>query len=334
MKRGFYLLVILFCCLYLNEGYKRFVTSDSTVRMEKLSAIAESVRAIKLQNKDIDNFSSIDKLLQIDKNLFILSNGKIYQFNDNGIFINSLKDEYYVDFLINDTNRQIIAIERTNKASYYDFNGNLLGRIDIPINNEWMRIGRMKFHNDSIWMVANCIVKEKDNKNGKLEQRLYRMDTSFQIMESRSLKLPQLGKSKLDYGISPEIEFSNEKAYAVYKSVNVEELMQDTLYLVTRKDFPNQWNMSEMLPFRLGKRFLINNYCNSANPKESFFFYYDIESGKSKGVVGGLKDDFFDSGSITDFRTLDSNRNLYYYSTKSTEKNKDSHTIYLVKLKA
>lgn len=329
MKRTFNLLLFLFFCFYLQEGYRIYLAPKDMDSAEKLSAIAQSVSTIKLENSKNLDLENISKLQKQKDRLFLLIEGVVYQFSTNGKYINCIELEndgrFIADFVVDSTNNQIIAVDNNKEALYYDFTGNQLGNIVIPIDASWLKAGKLSFYNDSLYTVASRVVDNGTER--KIEQWLYRLNISFQQIDCHKLSCRNFGRTQLDYALSPELAIANNRPYVCYQPEKAKYLHLDSLTIINS----NEPDFTNMLPLRVTSRFLMANNYTREGGSRNFFFYYDKEQNRSVAVKEGLEDDFNQTGRIADLKFMDiENKEMYY--CRRTEIN-DS-ILYIVKLKA
>ena len=353
MKRACICLLLILLVTYIKEGYE-LVTVDTIVKssiMASLSDVAEEVTAIPLETTDSCKLSHVRLIKRDGDNLFLVNKRQLYHFSNSGKFINQItyctldhpNNILVADYVIDPVHKQLIVMDEEQNAHYYNYQGNFLGKINLSDNRPWNSLIKLTYYDHHIWATAERTVERKEYNNQKfLEQWLYKFDTIFNEVESRKLNSVDLGRFSLNRELCPEVAVANEKIYVQSPSLQPEELLQDTLYLISRNKLNITNEYSDILPLRIGSRFLVSTYYNPNAANMNYTYCFDLKKNYSYNVKGGLEDNFYGTGQIAELQAMDVHSNYYCYCKMGEEVEKafpgrtenDNPVLFIVKLKA
>lgn len=352
MKRTCLLLLLLLSIAYLKEGYK-LVTDNKipeSFNNGVLSDIAQEVIAIPLETNNRCILSHAKQIKREGNHLFLLSKHQLFHFTCAGKFVNQItyqdtahKNHMAVcDYVVDPVNEQLIILDENQNVHYYGYDGRLIARIALPEHHPWQQLLKLSYYDKHIWATANQLTKQNESSEYYLEQWLYKFDTTFYPLEARKLTPADLGRSQICYLFNPEMVVANREVYVHAPSLEPEQLLQDTLYLLSRNAFHIHENNTSILPVRISNRFLISTYYNPVELQKSYTFCFDQKENKSYTVQEGFEDNFYHTGRISELQALDvSNTSYCYYKTGEEvkkafpeRKESDNPVVFIVKLKA
>lgn len=352
MKQIYILLLIGFVScvhrqdIHLDPGTEH-KQSDAIVS-GKLSDIASQIVAIPLETNTQCLLTSTDQIRRDGENLFILSNHQLYHFNRKGEFLNQLisKGKESIPFAIHDyvidpVRKQLIVLDKKQTIHYYTYNGDLLYRKKLAENIPWQKIIKLSYFDKHIWATTENLEASAQDISVKVyEKWLYKLDTSFTIISGVRLQNADLGRFYINGNFSPELYVTNNKVYVHSPSLQGNQLLRDSLYLISNNQLEPQYPI-RILPIRIHRRFLISSYQNSCTQKQNYLFCYDQTERKSFNIKEGFQDNFYQTGQVYDLQTLDVyNEELWYCkSSKDVQRSfperkvNDNPVVFIVKLK-
>lgn len=325
MKKTFYCFALFFIIVYAYNGYQLFGGIDLKVYNKgKLSAITESVYTIPLETVPGCHLYNIKKIRFAGSHLFISSQGGLFQFTDKGEFIRELSGTTpIVDFAI-DTNKQyIITIEEEQRISYYNFDGVLLSSAKQTKQPLWEKLHKMDYYNDSLWVTADILLEETDITGYPVvETRLCQYDTSFNLLESRSLSPANTGRKAKSFYLSPEPAVTEKgEVYAYSPSLNPDYLVEDTLFIARTEGLtPNKLiHSGNVYPVKRSSRFMLATYHNQQEEPCSYSFCYDKKENKAYYSKEGFEDDLLHTGVVNDLCALNMQNTSFCFIKKSSD---------------
>lgn len=353
MKHTFGVLILILFLTYAKEGY-RLITQDIRVKCaltRALSDVAEEVTAIPLETNANCMLGHATRIKREGNHLFLLSRYQLYHFDCSGHFINQItynrngdKNQIQAtDYVIDPIRKQLIVKDNYQNVQYYNYEGEFLGKTRIPIESAWGPMGKLAYYNQQIWVTTDRLIRHPEQNNLLcIEQWLYTFDTTFQKSEARKLNTAELGRLTIDHAYNLEIAVANNHVYVQAPSLQPERLMEDTLYLIGRNKLAITENYSSILPWRIGSRFLVSSFHNPSEAEKGYIFCFDRETERAYHVRGGLTDNFYNTGKVTDLQVLDIHSNSYCYYKSSQEvqktfpdrKNTDNPVLFIVRMKA
>jgi hypothetical protein len=327
MKKGcFFLLAILFLT-YIYQGYKVVDTyMNDKIKIKtsgKLSDIAEKVWSVPLETPDTGTVRNVKRVQKDGNNLFMLSDNRLLHFDIYGNFINRIaceindeNDAYIAEYVLNTDANQVIVIDSQRNIGKYDYNGKLISK--APIEHPWRKLTAFAFHNGSLWATAQTIVKDHNQPDTYLVKHdLYRLDTDMNEISRQTLHIADVGRYNIFTGSCvSELLVDEEGIYAYSAPFGTEHLLRDTLHIAERKKLPLLYaegyaGMACIYPVRKGKRHMMS-MCKDLTGN-NFTFCYDRVDTTAYILSKGFKDDFFETGYITDLQPMDMHNGSYCF---------------------
>ena len=353
MKRTFSILLFLLLVIYAKEGYKLAtqVNPVQSFNTGSLSDVAEEVIAIPLETNAHCILSHARLVKRDGDNLFLLCRQQLYHFSCSGKFINQItycnslyKNNILAsDYVIDPVHKQLIVTDGQQHVQYYNYDGDFLGKIDLPADYAGQSLGKLAYYDGHIWTTVNRAVLRKEYNNQLcMEQWLYKFDTAFHKVETRKLTVAELGRLTIDHALEPEVAVANRQVYVQAPSLQPDELLQDTLYLISRNKLDITDGYSSILPIRISSRFLVSTHYNPNDEEKCYTFCYDQQKSRAYNVQGGLVDNFYGTGKVRELQAMDVYSNSYCFYKSSEEVKKafpdrktgDNPVVFIVKLKA
>lgn len=333
----------------------------------KLSEIVTEIIAIPLDTTPDCRLGSIKQLRRDGADLFVLSGSKLYHFDKRGRYINTLTTRDGCDFPVRDyvvdpVRKQLIVLGTEQAVYYFSYTGRQLARKELLTDCSWQTLIKLSHYNNHIWVTAdNLLSDESGNTVAYYEKWLYKFDMDFNFLESVKLHTVNLGRPCLGGNFSPELSVVNDKLYAYSPSVQKDELLRDTLYLVSINKLEPTIRMHSkitmlenkkhvslgsqypvcMMPFRVGNRFLISSYHANSSKDKNYLFCYDRETFRSFMLDNGFEDNFYETGLVSDLQPVDVYNEELWYSKSGKDllksfperKENDNPVLFFVKLK-
>lgn len=343
MKKGCILLLMIVFAVYIRQGYLILSTENPINNFTEgsLSSIAEEVTAIPLETNNQCKLTHA-RLIKRDKNeLFLICNRELYHFNCAGKFINKITHNHRFlvsDYVIDPINKQIIILDNDEKIHYYNYAGELLTVKNISAKHPWNKLIKLAYYNNHIWATTENTTP-RDNKL-YLEKWLYKFDINFQEVEANRLTNVDLGRLNPDCNFSPEPAVANNQVYAHSPSMQPDELLHDTLYLINKNNMGIR-SHSSVLPLRISKRFLLSMYHNPLSENMNYIFCFDQKEKCAYNLKGGFEDNFYHTGKIPELQALDMHNSSFCYCKSGDEvkqafpdrKENDNPVLFIVKMK-
>lgn len=355
MKRTCLALLILFVLLCVQQGYDVF---SKETPLEKqfsgyLSDISEEVIAIPLKTGAGESIEKARNIRQEGKNFFLISQKTIYRFNRKGEFICRITDPEDIQvagYVVNPVRQELIVLGNTDDIYYYSYDGKLLDKKKLKCDLPDRKIFSASLYKDHIWSI-----EEKANptdttpETSCLEREVVKYDTSFRKIETRKLAFADLGRA--DYipsCFAPQLSVKKDtgELYAYEPSTQPDELVRDTLYLRAKQEEENPKRIDEnavcLFPLRFGRRMWIATYTNQACNKDNYTFCYDTLKNRYWQVEGGLKDNFYQTGTVSGLEAMDLFAETYCFCKSGKEIQKafpkearnGNSVLFIVKLKS
>ncbi|WP_195375204.1 MULTISPECIES: 6-bladed beta-propeller [Parabacteroides] len=348
MKKTCLLLLLLVSIIYIKEGYQLFCVDTpvkSTVK-GSLSDIAEEVIAIPLETNSDCRLKYATQIKRDREDLFLVSNRQLYRFNCSGKFENQVTSNTLfpvTDYVIDPLQKQLIVMDDKENVYYYDYEGVLLEQKSLAGINPLNTPTRMIYHDRHIWMTAQSLspCKEKPGKQ-YIDRWLYKFDTTLHLQDARKLTAADLGRFYLGACFSPELSVSNGNVYAHTPSVQPEEILADTLYLISRNKLDIHEGYSSILPLCIAGRYLVSTYGDASEDEQNYTFCYDRREDYAYNVAGGFDDNFYQTGKVPDLQALDVYNNSFCYCRSGEELKRafpdrteeDNPVLFIVRMKA
>lgn len=348
MKKTCLLLLLLVGIIYINEGY-RIISDDMPVKSTtkgSLSDIADEVIAIPLETKSDCRLKYATQIKRDRNELFLVSNGQLYHFDCSGKFVNRITSNQHfpvADYVINPLERQLIVMDNEENVYYYDYDGTLLERKSLAGINPLKAPTRLMYYDRHIWLTAQALSPSKEDAGTQcMDQWLYKFDTTLNLQDARKLTAADLGRFYLGACFSTELSVADGNVYAYSPSTQPNELLADTLYLISRNQLNIHNDYSSILPLCIAGRYLVSTYSNAADEEENYTFCYDRREEYAYNVTGSFEDNFYHTGRVPDLKALDVYNSSFCYCRSGEEvKNafpdrteEDNPVLFIVRMKA
>lgn len=348
MKKTCLLLLILIGVLYIREGYL-IVRNDMPVKSTdkgSLSDIAEEVIAIPLETKPDCRLKYASRIKREGNELFLVSNSQIYHFDCSGKFINQVtfnKHFAVTDYVVDPIEKQLIVMDNRENVYYYDYKGVLLERKSLAGINPLKSPTRMIYHDRHIWLTAQSVSSSKEEPGRQhVDQWLYKFDTTLNLQDARKLTAADVGRFYLGGCFMPELAVAKGNVYAYSPSAQPEELLGDTLYLISRNKLNIHKNYSSILPVCIAGRYLVSTYFDANEEKRNYTFCYDRSENYAYQVTGGFEDNFYQTGKVPDLKAMDAYNNSFCYCRSGKEvkdafpgrTEEENPVLFIVRMKA
>lgn len=353
MKRTFtYLLIIvLFVCG--KQGYD--LLSDfhqiQSLHTGSLSDIAEEVVAIPLQDTGGYSIKNARYIRLEGNHLFLVSNRTLFHFNRSGVFIRRItnpEDIQVANYVINPVNQQLIVLGNNDDIFYYSYEGNLLSRRKLDNHLPNQHLLSLFLHKDRILTSEESIYEDPSTRISCVEKQVVEYDTSFRKIKTHKIAPVNMERSGCPINcLSPlvSVEKDSGEIYVYSPSMQPENLVRDTLYLRQKRQRQALANFTNtgalpLLPIRLGNRIWISSYYNPEDNHKNYMFCYDTKNDQSWQVKEGLKDNFYQTGTVSDLEAMDPYSHSYSFCKsgeaikKAFPGQEESLILFIVKLKA
>lgn len=344
MKKTCICLLLLICAVYLKQGYEIMASGDpvNNFTSGSLSDIAEEVIAIPLETNNRCMLTHAKQIKRDKNELFLVCNRELYHFDCSGKFISQITQNHHflvADYVIDPVNKQLVVLDKDEKVHYYNYSGELLATKNPVARHPWNRLIKLAYHDQHIWATTENLTCRDDNKVC-LEKWLYKFDTDFREVEANKLTPANLGRLFIDGSFSPEPAVANNQVYVHAPSMQPDQLLQDTLFLINRNNLSYVNNQS-ILPLRISNRFLISTYYNANTADNNYIFCFDQREKHSYTMKGGFEDNFYQTGQVAELQSMDIYNTSYCYYKTGEEVKKafpdrkegDNPVLFIVKLK-
>ncbi|MDR3266223.1 MAG: 6-bladed beta-propeller [Tannerella sp.] len=337
MKRTVYLLVTIILITYGYQAYKavsEHLNDRIKIKMKGvLSDITDKVASIPLETPDSSEVTNVKRVLKDEDNIFLISNNRLLHYDISGKFKNHIardvaeNDEYIRSYTLNVEQRQVIVIDSQRNILTYSYNGNFISK--KTLSHQWQKISALEFYNGYLWAAAETYVKSNDSENSyKIVNKLFKIDYQMNIVSETVLKTVDVGrKQMLNFGYATEILSGEDGLYAYSSPYNMKYLLEDTLHILQQKKIPvlhigEIFGSGCIYNVRRGGRFFISN--------NGFTFCYDDRNHTAYQLNKGFKDNFFDTGFVSDLQPVDVYCNTYCYMNTA----ENATNLYIFTLKA
>jgi hypothetical protein len=321
MKKSCFLLLTLIALIYVQQGYKiadAYFNDEIKIKTSgKLSDIAKNVRPVPLEKPDSGAVRQVRQVRRDGDHLFLLSDNRLLQFDMHGRFIRQIagggKDENdacMTGYALNTEMKRIIAIDSLHHITQYDYDGNRIAgkRIEHP----WQKLTALAFHDGYLWVTAETLVEEPDQPDAacrKIRHDLYQLDADLNEISRQTLRIADTGRERIFTGSCvTELLTDENGVYAYAPPFDTEQLLSDTLYITEQKKFPLLYpkgyaGKACIYPVRKGTRHLIATCHHNAGSHVTFC--YDLLKFTAWLLPKGFRDDFYETGHVTDFQPMD-----------------------------
>ena len=353
MRRNSIIFLAIIFLTYSYQGYKvyhKYIHDEVKIKISGLlSDITDNVISIPLETPDSVAIQRIKRVQRDGNDIFLLGDRRLLHFNASGKFINepaadisNMEGAFIADYAIDTDRHQITVIDSLRNYSKYDYSGNLISR--AKITQPWNKLTAFTYHNGSLWAAAELLLKNTDDDSYTITHNLYQLDMNMNEISCMNLRHADVGHEKIFTNIHPdEILVDEEGVYAYSTPIDMENLLNDTLYILQNRIIPttnrNVYNSSAYIyPVRKSKRYMISTYYSTDGDCHTFCF--DNSDYTAYILQEGFKDDIFNTGNIADLQPLDNyNKSYCYTNTKadisagSTE-NETVTVLYIATLKS
>jgi hypothetical protein len=319
MKKSCFLLLTLIALTYVRQGYK---VADEYFRDEikiktsgKLSDIAARVQPVPLEKPDSGAVRQVRQVRRDDDHLFLLSDNRLLHFDMHGRFIRRIadgsNDAHITGYALNTQTKRIIAIDSRHHITQYDYDGNRIAgkQTEYP----WQKPTALAFHDGYLWVTAETLAEEPDQPHAicrRIRHDLYQLDADLNEISRQSLRIADTGRERIFTGSCvTELLTDEDGVYAYAPPFDAERLLSDTLYITEQKKFPllypegNTGKATCIYPVRKGMRYLTASCRHSAGSHVTFC--YDLLKFTAWLLPKGFRDDFYETGHVTDFQPVD-----------------------------
>lgn len=352
MKQTCLFLLILLALTCIWQGHELLTTNEypPSYTSGSLSDIAEEVIAIPLQTNDQQPIKTARYVRQEGSNLFLISNETLYRFSRNGDFICQITTPEHIrvaGYVINPVKKQLIVLGNTDDIFYYSYEGKLVERKKLTTDFSDRRMMSAVLYKEHIWTTEECTITDSTHPSVCIERQVVEYDSSFRKLNTHKLVQADLGREQCLSGcLVPGLSVSEDsgKLYASSPSLEADKLLRDSLFLKnkrTREGTADDENGIPLFPIRFGNRLWVSSYFNDTDPSLNYIFCYDCYTDKS-WHTNQLKDNFYQTGSVSRLEAMDLYNNAYYFCKSGKEvrdafpesAETDSTVLFIVKLKA
>lgn len=289
---------------------------DNSDVAERLSAIADRVTAVPLETNAECSIDRPEKVICSGRDIFVLCNNLIYRFNRNGAFQNSVSlqsDGRILDYTVHPQLQQLIVLDRFRHVHFYTFDGVERRQEDLSAPTGKLALKHIACYSNALWFTFERLSPENVFENG-----LLRFDLADRNVEYFDLPDVDLGRSSVHRHFAPEFAVSENTPYVYSPFAERDNILRDTLYLLAHEAFDSDSRAETpfcIYPVRIDRRYLIASYGENTARQSNFLFVFDRNS-RTSFEMNGFRDDFFDTGVVTDIRPLNTNgREYYFYKT-------------------
>jgi hypothetical protein len=339
MKHAVYILITV---IFVTSGYRacnlvsEHLNDRIKIRTEGvLSDIADKVESIPLETPDSGRVTRIRRVLKDGDNIFLISDNRLLRYDISGKFVNHVardiaeNSEYIERYALNVAQRQVIVIDGRRNIITYSYSGELISK--TALHHRWKRISALEFYSGYLWVTAETYVKTNDSDNSfRIVNNLYQIDRLMNIISETPLKTADVSKPQmLNIPFITEILAGEDGLYAYSLPYGMDCLLEDTLYILQQKKLPSlhvgeTFGNKCIYSVRRGHRFFISG--------NKFTFCYDDKNHTAYKLNEGFKDDFFNTGNVSNLHPVDIYGNTYCYFCESSTGG--SANLYIFTLKA
>ncbi|MDR2913704.1 MAG: 6-bladed beta-propeller [Tannerella sp.] len=327
MKKGCLLLLAILSLTYGYQGYKtvcRYIHDEVKVKNHgQLSDIANKVLSVPLETPDSGVVRQIKRVQKDGNNIFMLADRRLLHFDVSGKFINQMimetngRDEVLIaDYTLDPDRHQVIVIDSQRNVSKYDYSGNLISK--VKLTQPWHKLTAFAYHNGYLWATAEKLVQNAGNNDSyQIVHSLYQLDSDMNEISNRRLHIADVGRDILFGSFCVDELLADEYGVYAYSSpADMKHLLSDTLHIVQRQNLPVMSGYGYdgeacVYPVRKGKRHIISTYHHTID--NCYTFCYDNTDHTAYLLSKGFKDDFFNTGYIADFQSMDIYNESYCY---------------------
>lgn len=351
MRKAFQLLLLCLIALYGRIGYQIINNTDlpSCQPEGSLSDVAEEVTAIPLETNGACFLKEIQLIKRDREDIFLVSDRQLHHFNSSGKYLGPITTNdtktgqavELVDYAVDPVHDRLIVIGSEKEVYYYGYDGQLLYQSRLPQDASWKRFGHIAYFDNHLWATVDLIHTE-DNEAPTVEQWLYQFNLGFHETGKRKLEVADLGRMEINHKTNPEIAVKDGHVYVQAFSSQPAHILNDTLYLINSGQLDITEDYATILPLQIGTRFLVSTHYNPTLPEQSYTFCYDQQRTTAYNVQGGLEDNFYHTGKISELQSIDLQGDTYcYYKSGPAlthafpdRANQDNPVLFIVKIKS
>ena len=327
--------ILMLAVLLLTYGYRGFrdmylfINDDVKVKTSgRLSDIAIQSLPVRLETPDSGVFRQVKHVQKDGNHLFMIADSRLLQYDISGKFIRQLaitaaheggtehEALWIANYTLDTDLHQVIAVDSQRNIRKYDYAGNCLAT--FRLHQFWSQMTGLLYHKGSLWITAENIEANDDVQTRyQIVHRLYRFDAGMNEISHQPLFFADVGRDRVPCSyIVDELLADEYGVYAYASPIDMDLLLSDTLAVVLRQDLPRlskSGNIGQacIYPVRKGKRHLIaTNYQAVDN---LYAFCYDKVSHTAYVLSDGFKDDFHQTGYVSDLQSLDAQNESYCY---------------------
>ena len=323
MKRTFTLLFLTLVLTYGWQGY-RLATDDGRVACApegRLSDIAETVKAIRLDTNTLRP-EQIRNVQCDRKHIFLTNAGRLYHFMTSGRCVGEIggggQSLEVVDYAVDPTHQQLIVLGRDGVIHYYTYDGVCTGKSRLPHEENWLAVGDIAYYDGGLWLTVDRTGSKNLSGGTPVEQWLYRLDRECRITERRQLHAADTGRVAVDYLPRPQIGVAHGRVYTYAPGTPSNYILETTLYLLQNQLAGNAIDATTILPLQVGPRFLFTTTPYAQTAEEGYIFCFDGWKKRAILAQGGLDDDFYGTGKVTNLQPADLHNRVYSYVKQQT----------------
>ncbi|MDR0572527.1 MAG: 6-bladed beta-propeller [Tannerella sp.] len=327
MRQSCLLLLAILLLTYGYQGYKtvyKYTNDDVKVKYRgQLSDVAEKVLSVPLETPDSGVVRHVKRVQKDENNIFMLSDRRLLHFDVSGKFINQMmtetsgrEDVFIADYTLDADRHQVIAIDSRRNVCKYDYSGNLISR--TKLTQPWHKITAFACHDGYLWATAEKLVKiAGHNDSYQIVHSLYQLDSDMNEISSLKLHIADVGRDVMFRSLCvDELLVDEYGVYAYSSPADMKHLLSDTLHIVQRQNLPTTSGNEHdgkacIYPVRKGKRQFLSTCRHTID--NCYTFCYDNAGHTAYLLSKGFKDDFYDTGYITDFQSMDIYNESYCY---------------------
>ena len=332
MKKGGLLLLVILFLTYGYQGYKTIrIYMNNEVKIKTsglLSDISDNVIPVPLETPDNRDVRLIKRVQRDGNDIFLLSESGLLHFDISGKFINqpaieisSNDDVFIADYTLDTDYNRIIVIDSQRNISKYDYSGNLISK--AKIKHQWRRLTAFAYHNGYLWATAESMEKFTDD-NYQIIHRLYQLDSDMNEISNQNLYSVDVGRDITYNSLCiDELLVDEDGLYAYSSPTDMKHLLSDTLHILQYKGIPlmahtnNHYGEAGVYPVRKSKRHIISTNNNSID--NCYTFCFDKTNNNAYLLPEGFKDNFYNTGYITNLQPMDIYNTSYCYIKTNTD---------------
>ena len=347
MRKRTCLLVAIFISICIWNGLERLISSGKgeIYRNGELSEIAKDVVAIPLESIAGTPIKDVRDLYKEGDNLFLISRDILYRFNRKGEFICRItnpKEIRVAGYMVDEVKQQLIVLGNVNDIYYYDYEGNLLSKKKLKRDFGKQQLLSAILYRNKIYTIEQeqvNIAEKKQKVSIKCHIGVY--DTAFHELEKRNLKEAELTHptyvSKIQ-NLNLHVNPDTGEVYACSFPYQPDYLLSDTLYLshISLKKQPDE---VPLYPIQMGSRFWFAFNRHADDESKRYTYCWDRHENQAWQTGRGFKDDFYQSGYVTELLPMGVSGDQYFYCKNGEEVSRsfpeatDSTVVFIVNLK-